>query len=248
MLLVELHGDEPDTHIDLTDRRQIDALAEVVAGLPLAVHSVHSAFSKPSEEFWDMSQLDAGKREAALKRREAVIWSAARLGAQHVVVHLGTRQRSEEQLAHSRASLARLVEVGRDAGVRIAVENLPPDHVGGCLAEVSGILEDLDPDIAGFCLDTGHAMLGRNGVCEYIRALGHRLCAIHWHANNSEEDTHIFPGANGTDWKDFLAALDEVGYQSPITIEAVPPARVSLDDAVREARRALREKRAPRFL
>ena len=35
VLLVELHGDDPDTHIDLMDKQQVDALAEVVAGLPV---------------------------------------------------------------------------------------------------------------------------------------------------------------------------------------------------------------------
>ena len=56
--LVELHGDAPDTHLDLTDRDAMDALAQVVRGLPLEVHSVHCAFSQPSEEAWDISQPD----------------------------------------------------------------------------------------------------------------------------------------------------------------------------------------------
>jgi sugar phosphate isomerase/epimerase len=245
--LIELHGDEPEHHIDLTGETEIDSLAQVVARLPLTVHSVHCAFSKPSEEAWDISHPDARKREAALERRTQVIKSAARLGAHHVIIHVGVRERGEERLAYSRASLERLVEIARGAGVRIAVENLPPDHLGGSLAEIQCMLEGLDGEVAGFCLDTGHAMLGADRPADYIRALGHRMLAIHWHANDCADDDHLFPGADGTDWRDFFTALDEVNYESPVTIEAVPPDGVSIDEAVREARVALRERRTPRF-
>ncbi len=47
--LVELHGDAPDRHIDLTDESAVKALADVVAGLPLDIHSVHCAFSQPRD-------------------------------------------------------------------------------------------------------------------------------------------------------------------------------------------------------
>jgi sugar phosphate isomerase/epimerase len=187
-------------------------------------------------------------RAAALSNRMKVIASAARLGARHVIVHLGVRNRGKERLARSRASLARLTQTAREHGVRIAVENLPPDHLGGSLAEIAWVLEDLDPQVAGFCLDTGHAMLGADGPCDFIRALGDRLFAIHWHTNNCKEDTHLFPGADQTDWDDFFAALDEVGYDLPVTVEAAPPEGISLKDATREARAALREGRAPRLL
>jgi len=245
--LIELHGDAPDIHIDLTDESAVNALARVVERLPLEVHSVHCAFSQPNEQAWDISQPDADKREAAIRSRMKVIASAAKLGARHVIVHLGVRDRGEEQLARSRASLQRLTRTAREHSVRIAVENLPPDHLGGSLAEIAWVLEDLDDEVAGFCLDTGHAMLGEDGPCDFIRALGDRLFAIHWHANNCKEDTHLFPGSDETDWDDFFAALDEVGYDLPVTVEAVPPEGVSLRDATREVRAALRENRAPRL-
>ena len=244
--LIELHGDAPDTHIDVTDETAVDALARVVRGLPLKVHSVHCAFSQPSEEAWDISQPDEGKRAAALGKRVEVIRASARLGARHVVIHPGAGNRSKEQFAHSRASLTQLAETAEDAGVRIAVENLPPDQLGGSLADMESLLDDLDPAVVGFCLDTGHAMLGEDPLGDYIRALGDRMFGIHWHANDKSEDAHAFPAVDQAKWDEFFTALDEVGYSLPVTVEAVPPATTSLEEALRSVRAALQGKRTPR--
>jgi sugar phosphate isomerase/epimerase len=246
--LIELHGDAPDIHVDLTNKSAVSAIAWTVERLPLGVHSIHCAFSSPSEHAWDISQPDVGGRAAALSRRMKVIASAAMLDARYVIVHPGVRQRGRERLARCREGLAQLVETAREHGTKIAVENLPPDHLGGSLEEIRWILDGLDPEVAGFCLDTGHAMLGQDDPCDYIRGLGDRLCAIHWHTNNHEDDAHLFPGVDGTVWDDFFAALDEVGYDLPVTVEAVPPETVSLADAVREVRAALQEGRTPRVL
>ena len=245
--LVELHGDAPDRHVDLTDESAVNALAGVVERLPLDVYSVHCAFSEPSEEAWDISQPDTIKRGAALRRRVSVVKSAARLGARHVVVHLGVRERGNERLTRSRNCLEQLVEVGRQAGVKIAVENLPPDYLGGCLAEIAWVLEGLDPDVAGFCLDTGHAMLGDDGPCDYIRALGDRLFAVHWHSNDCRDDLHVWPGVDQAGWDDLFAALDQVNYQLPMTVEAVPPEATPLGTAIRQLGAAVNNQRAPRL-
>jgi len=244
--LVELHGDAPATHLDVTDEAAVDALAQVVRGLPLEVHSVHCAFSQPSEEAWDISQPDDDKRAAALGNRVEVIRASARLGAHHVVVHAGAGSSSKERLARSRASLAEMAEVARDAGTKIAAENLPPDQLCGSLAEMESVLEGLDPAVVGFCLDTGHAMLGQDALGDYIRALGSRMLGIHWHGNDHCEDAHHFPDVTHATWDDFLAALDEVGYDLPVTLEAVPSAGTSLEEAFRSVRAALQGERAPR--
>jgi sugar phosphate isomerase/epimerase len=246
--LVELHGDAPETHLDVTDEDAMNALAQVVRALPLEVHSVHCAFSQPSEEALDISQPDDAKRAAALRNRVKVVKASARLGAHHVVVHPGARRHSTEQLARSRASLAELADIAQDAGTRIAVENLPPDQLCGSLAEMQSLLEGLDPAVVGLCLDTGHAMLGRDALGDYIRALGNRMLGIHWHGNNTSEDTHHFPDVAHAEWDEFFAALDEVGYDLPVTLEAVPSAGTSLEEAFRSVRAALQGERAPRVV
>lgn len=247
--LVELHGDAPDTHLDLTDAAAMNALAHVVRELPLEVHSLHCAFSNPSEEAWDISQPDDARRARALHDRKKVIRTAGQLGAHHVTVHPGVRHRGEGRLAQSRASLAELAEVSQEAGTKIAVENLQPDHLGGSLAQVEALLEGLDPAVVGFCLDTGHAMLGEDPPSDYVRALGDRMFGIHWHGNDCTDDAHLFPDVTHSKWNEFFAALDEVGYDLPVTLEAVPPPTVPLEEALRSVRAALQgdRQRAPRL-
>jgi sugar phosphate isomerase/epimerase len=244
--LVELHGDVPETHIDLTDEREVEDLARVVRGLPLEVYSVHCGFSRPSEEAWDISQPDEAKRGYALGNRAKVIRAAARLEARHVVIHPGVRRRGEAGLLQSRASLAHLARIAEDVGMKIAAENLPPDQLGGSLEEMERLLDGLDPGVVGFCLDTGHAMLGEDPVGDYIRAFGGRMLGVHWHGNDSVDDAHLFPDAADPEWEDFFAVLDEVGYDLPVTIEAVPPPTMSLEEAVHSVREGLQSHRAPR--
>jgi sugar phosphate isomerase/epimerase len=244
--LVELHGDAPEGHFDATDASAVEAVAEAVRALPLQVHSVHCAFSQPSEGAWDISQPDERDRATALSNRIKVIRASGRLSAHHVVVHPGAGCRGESRMAHSRASLAQLGEVAHEAGIRIAVENLPPGQLGGSLMEMERLLDGLDPAAAGFCLDTGHAMLGEDSLEDYIRALGHRLLGIHWHGNDHSTDGHLFPDVRDGKWDEFFAALDAIGYDLPVTLEAVPSPGTSLEAALRSVRGALLGQRAPR--
>ncbi len=202
---------------------KVEELARVVRGLPLQIHSVHCAFSQPSEEAWDISHPEEKTRVAALDRRATVVRASVQLGAQHVVMHPGGRPRSEARLAHCRDGLAHLAEVARAAGMKIAVENPPPDHLAGSLAEMERLLDGLDPAVLGFCLDTGHATLGQDSLDDYLRVFGDRLIGIHWHENDAGEDAHLFPEVDDGRWDGFLAALDAVGYDLPITLEAAPP-------------------------
>lgn len=238
--LIEVHGDEPDTHIDLMDESQVDALAALVGSLPIEIHSVHCAFSRPSEDFWDISQLDETKREAAIRNRIKVLGATARLGARHMIIHPGVEALGADRLANCRAGLARLAETAREIGIMIAVENLPPGYLGESVSEMKQVLSGLDPEVVGFCLDTGHAMLSHDTPTDFIRALGDRMIAIHWHGNDGTDDQHLFPGDGRTEWNGFLAALDEVGYDLPITVEAVPPEGMPLEEAARAIRAILR--------
>lgn len=243
--LVELLADAPDRHIDLADENAVRALSEAVNRLPLSVYSVHCGFSYPSEDAWDVSQPDEAARAAALRRHAQVVRGSALLGAHHVVIHPGVRHRGEDRLRHSCSSLAELAEVAREAGTVVAVENLPPDHLCGSLAEMQQVLDDLDPAVVGFCLDTGHAMLGEDTLGDYIQALSDRMIGIHWHASDHGDDAHLFPDVEHGEWDEFFAALDAVGYSRPVTVEAVPAPTTPLEEAIRSVRAALQGVRTP---
>jgi len=237
--LVEVYGDDPEKHFDLMDAAQAKHLAAVVRDLGMQVHAIHCAFSRPSEDLWDISQPDDAKRNEVIERRIKAVHMTSKLGARHIIVHPGIQQRSEDRLRNCRASLIRLADAAKGLGIMIAVENLPPGYLGGSVAEMKRILEGLDPEVVGFCLDTGHAMLGADSYTDYIRAFGDRMIAIHWHGNDGKEDGHTFPCDGSRSWDDFVAALDEVGYDLPVTVEAVPPVGMSFEAAARAVRAIL---------
>jgi sugar phosphate isomerase/epimerase len=245
--LIELHGDAPQTHIDLCDEAAVRVLAAAVRELPIEVRSVHCPYSQPREEAWDISQLDDRRRSAALRNHGKIIASSARLGADQVVVHPGVRHRGQGRLAHSRASLAQLAERAQNSGTRIAVENLPPGFPGSSVAEMRSMLDGVDQSTVGLCLDTGHAMLGENAPADYVRALGDRTFGIHWHTNDGSSDAHLIPDLRRRQWEEFFTALAEVGCNVPVTVEADFPPATTLDAAIRSIRAALQGSRELRF-
>ena len=91
----------------------------------------------------------------------------------------------------------------------------------------------------GYCCDTGHAHLAGEGPAAYVRACADRLIGVHWHDSSGGEDDHLFPGLGVIDWEVFFAALREVGYTAPITVEALPPAGYDLGALATAARETL---------
>ena len=246
--LVELYGDSPKIHVDLTDDAAVDAILQTLTRLPIQVYSIHGGFSNPSEEAWDISQPDAGKRRAAIERHATVLRAARKLGAHHVVIHPGVENRNSGRLEHCRASLELLANSAREAGVLLAIENMPPTYLAATPEETKGLIDGLDPKAVGFCLDTGHAMLGNGGVRDFFRALGDRIIAIQWHDNDGKNDRHLYPGAGRNSWDELFAGLTEFNIDLPVTIEAAPPEGIPLRTAIAEVQQALLESRTPTLL
>ena len=127
--LVELYGDSPKIHVDLTDAAAVDSILQAMTRLPIRVYSIHGGFSNPSEEAWDVSQPDADKRRLAIERHATVLRAAKRLGAHHVVIHPGIENRNSGRMEHCRASLELLARSASEAGVLLAIENMPPTYL-----------------------------------------------------------------------------------------------------------------------
>ncbi|MHB9023090.1 MAG: TIM barrel protein [Armatimonadota bacterium] len=100
------------------------------------------------------------------------------------------------------------------------------------------MLRDYNPGAIGLLLDVGHAhLLGDLNV--YLAGAGRRLCSLHIHDNDGQDDLHVLPGHGTFRWDGFVAALQATGYTGPLTLEAQEPApRNGVPGFLREARAA----------
>jgi len=108
-----------------------------------------------------------------------------------------------------------LADLGRP-GVRFALENM---QTLASMEYAVAVADALGPEIAGLCVDTGHAALGDLGPGRAIRMAGDRLITTHLQDNRGEHDDHMPPGDGALDWDEIAAALCEVGYPGCVLLE-----------------------------
>ena len=96
-----------------------------------------------------------------------------------------------------------------------------PPRVGCIMSELLEIVEEVDPENLGICLDFGHANLQRPlfGLHDGIRELGDHLIATHIHDNEGLSDQHMIPLMGTIDWDSAIVALKEIGYNGPLILE-----------------------------
>lgn len=103
-------------------------------------------------------------------------------------------------------------------GVRIAVENLYGGRVYSGIDELLELVQFVERDDVGFCLDTGHAHVDHVDIPEAIRAMGDKLFELHLH-DNVNSDEHKPVGFGTIDWAPIICALRDVGYRGTASFE-----------------------------
>ena len=151
----------------------------------------------------------------------------------------------------SRESVAGIVDVARENGIQIAIENLLPNFLGESAEEVLSVVNSYPPDVVGVCLDTGHANVNAGGDPEkavaIARALANRIVTTHLHDNDGTGDQHQVPGYGNIDWAAISKTLAESVYDGPLMFEVKGPgsheeAIVKLPEAVKKIRDFMAEK------
>ena len=210
-------------------RRRLEA-----AGL--RAWSVHS----PSAS-WNIGAADDAQRRKAIQTAIACFAPAADVGAEIVICHSNTpgepitAESYNASKARSVESLAILAQHAQQAGVKIAVENLPNREFRRPSADVRELLEMIQPlpDNVGICIDTGHANINRISPAQEIRDADSKLIAVHIHDNDGQgEDQHLIPHSGTTNWDEFINALDKMAFTGPRTFE-VTPADADIDKALK---------------
>ncbi len=237
---VELWGGDAQ-HVDLADEAQVAALREVSARLDVNICSIHAPFGDGA----DLAALDEGQRQSAVAAHQVVVRAAALLGVRHIVIHASSRlPENADVAAHTAAarhSIHRLAEDAALAGVKLAVENLPPGYIGRTADQLAQLVDDIPADVAGYCLDTGHAHVCGLDCAQMACAMGQRLVSIHWHDNHGQSDEHLLPGFGDIPWPPLFNALAQINCPRPLplTVEARPPAEMTLSEALAHVQQLL---------
>lgn len=124
-----------------------------------------------------------------------------------------------------------LLPFAKEYGVKMATENMwcwdnELDHstFAACATPKSFCdhIDVINDDFMVACLDIGHAeMRGSDTTAvEMIRALGHRLEALHIHDNDKWHDSHQIPFSMDIDFMPIIKALKEIDYKGYFTLEA----------------------------
>lgn len=175
----------------------------------------------------------------------------AEAGGRICVIHPDDNKTPEENAE----MYAELLPFARECGVKLATENMwnwdaekDQSSFAAC-ATAASFVEHIDllgdPDLVA-CLDIGHAEMrgSGEGAAKMVRALGHRLRALHIHDNDRWHDCHQLPGSMDIDYGPIIQALQEIGYPGWFTLEAYRYLEAYTAETVFDGVKRLRESAA----
>ena len=179
-------------------------------------------------------------RHAAVEELKKCLLSFAAIGAKWMNIHPDSKaplHPADFHIGRNLQSLKELLEVGREAGVGLMIENLPGRF--NTVAQLSHLLEAL-PEL-GLHLDIGHCnlMVEQNTADELLIKYGHRLRHVHLHDNKGGyADLHLPLGCGNIDVAHYVRMLKKKGYDGTITLEVFSEDRAYLAHS-RDVLRAL---------
>lgn len=94
----------------------------------------------------------------------------------------------------------------------------------GSAPELMAIINEVNCERIGICLDTGHANIYRHKPGEMVREFGKKLLALHVNSNCSTIDEHLIPGiilpwCEKMKYDDFYVALKEIEFPGFFNME-----------------------------
>lgn len=179
--------------------------------------------------------------ELFVKNAEMDCVATAALGAKHTVFHTPAYNwvgdLPDERMFEIGVSLfSSVLTFAKENGIKIAAEThgtaskynkMEFFGIPENLLELIKRVRNISPaaDALCVCVDTGHTNLavkmGHPPVSDVIRKLGSLVEVLHLHDNDGVKDQHKIVGTGIIDWKDTLAALDEIGYSGYYNLETM---------------------------
>jgi len=198
-----------------------DSLAKQLqeTGIKISLH--------PPTISMDLSCDSTELRLFGIREHHKAIQLAAQLKAEHVVIHPGfcceNPDCRTQALERSLDSLERLLKIAREAGVKLAVENIGSRQYGDyTLEEYCQFLDHFSPSEVVALVDVGHAFLNRWSFPALVEKLGSRLHCLHLHDNNGIKDQHLPIGEGDLLWKEIWNSLSQAPAIQSLILEYTP--------------------------
>lgn len=180
-------------------------------------------FSFPQGHFYlkaDIAHPDQKERTEIMDDMKRWCELFAALDIKAGVLHPGGRgmrtqgASSEEIFDRNVKSLEKLSGFIKGGPTTICLEN------GGTIDGLLRLINSVSGSELGICLDTGHLNMAGGNCAEFVRKAGEKLKALHITDSIGERNDHIFPYSAGTiNWKEFMIALREIGYEALFNFE-----------------------------
>ncbi|MCK5113689.1 MAG: sugar phosphate isomerase/epimerase [Phycisphaerae bacterium] len=175
----------------------------------------------------DVSSPDESRRNTTVDKFKSEGEFVLQLGGKIVVVHCSDIHKdgvaADERalrISQLRKTIEQLAAFGKSIGVRYAFENLPGYHpVGNDVAELAGLLREVNSPAAGMCFDVAHANLTGDPITA-ISDAGETMIYIHACDNHGTVDEHLVPMLGNIDWHAVAAGISQQNYRGVIMLEA----------------------------
>lgn len=218
--------------LDSLKMKDVEKLArEIPASLHVTVHAPYRDLSPGA--------FDRRVRTATRERLEELLEVAEVLKARSVVCHLGYEPKqhhrhTDEWLQNSVETWSHLAETARNAGVRIALENVYED-TPVLHQKLLALLKD---DSVGICIDVGHSHIySKVPVRDWFNTLKDHIIELHLHDNDGSEDQHLPLGKGKIDFAKILKEDLPLLAKPMLTLELVD--RDALPDSLSQIKQAL---------
>lgn len=204
------------------DDRTVRSAGEQCQDAGIRLYAGHPPFGGEA----DLSQLDEGGRRKAVTVLTQSLARAALAGIECAVIHPSGGSIGPEDQARRREQLLRsldsLLVVAERLRVRLALENMLPNHIGASSCEILGIVERFDSPWLGVCFDIGHAHLNPEGALPAFEALRQRIITFHLQDNDGNSDRHLQPPYGSINWGAFARSFSPADFPFPWSVEAPP--------------------------
>ena len=182
-------------------------------------YSVHAPFAGTNIALHSRPLLNA-----TLKTLKKSIGNAAELNCHLWIFHPGMNTGISAfypgmDWIRNLQSTRSLLEVARDYGVEISVENGLNFFLMHNVEDFKKFYGDIEENI-GLTLDTGHANI--NGqLNNFLIEIPDKIVHIHAHDNIGKTDEHLGIGYGNIDWQNVAKLLRKAGFNKVIMVEAL---------------------------